>query len=153
MQTQQLEIIKNIGCQVRSFLEDIQPDTSWDEHLSGACAVGAYITHKLLLRQNIQSSVIIGTGSDMDHCWVDIELDNDVVVLDTTATQFDKELNVVILAPKLEYKQLAFHKDIPEERLFVTDSILFRVLRDWDIGQQPRLYKQEIYDSFKIVID
>jgi len=153
MQTQQLEIIKNIGCQVRSFLEDLQPDTSWCQHLSGACAVGAYIIHKLLLRNDIQSSIIIGTGSDMDHCWVDIELDNDLVVLDTTATQFDKELDAIILAPKVEYKQLAFHKKIPSERLFVTDSILFNALRDWDISQQPRRYKQEIYDSFGIMID
>ena len=152
MQTQQLEIIKNIGCQVRSFLEDLQPDTTWDQHLSGACAVGAYITHKLLLRQNIHSSVIIGTGSDMDHCWVDIELDNDLVVLDTTATQFNKELDVVILALKNEYKQLAFHKEIPEERLFVTDSILFNALRDWHISQQPIRYEQEIYNSFGIKI-
>lgn len=153
MQSQQLEIIKNVGCQVRSFLENMQPDTSWCEHLSGACAVGAYITHKLLMRQNIQSSVIIGTGDCMDHCWVDIELDNNLIVLDTTATQFDKQLDVVILAPKLEYKQLAFHEDIPEERLFVTDSILFNALKDWDVDQQPKQYKQEIYDSFKIVID
>ena len=152
MQSQQLEIIKNVGCQVRSFLEDMQPKTDWCQYLSGACAVGAYLTQKLLQCKNIHSSVIIGKG-DGDHCWIDIELDNQVLILDTTATQFDKSLESVLLLPKIDYKKLGFHNELEEEHLMSSDRAFFNALLTWPDCQRPKTFKQEIYDSFKIVID
>jgi len=145
------QTIKEVGVSVRSFLEDLRPKTDWCQHLSGACAIGAYLTHKLLQYKDINSNIIIGKG-DGDHCWIDIKLDNQVVVLDTTATQFKKDLAPVLLLPKIEYKKFEFYFDLDEERFIVNDTAFFNAVLTWPDDQRPETFKKEIYDSFGIVV-
>ena len=148
-----LQTIKEIGISVRSFLEDIRPKTPWGCTLDGACAVGAFLTCDLLQSISIQSTMVVGSGSRIGHCWVECQVGKQTVVLDTTATQFICRIEPVLVLPEEDYKKLAFYKDI-ETKVFVKDEIdLFNALQDWPDEQKPSYYREEIYDSFGFWID
>ena len=87
------------------------------------------------------------------HCWTECQVDNTKVVLDTTATQFIKKIEPVLLLPEKDYKMLDFYKEI-RTKIFVKDEAdLFLALQNWPDEQLPSYYKEEIFDSFGIYID
>jgi hypothetical protein len=145
--------IHSTGILVRGFLEQLQKSNKhagwWGPKLQGGCAVGAYVSNKLLKRTNLRSQLVMGMyEEDFGHCWVEVALTaTNVQVLDVTATQFGSYPNV-LLTPVQEYLGLRFARGFTD---FWYGRQAISKLSEWSAQERPERYRHHI-DKFLNVI-
>lgn len=102
-----IAVIRNIAVDVRWACEnfaDSPAASDYDchdrQHLDSMCAIAAAALLSQFLRYEVESNFIVGSydlgsGSspDENHCWLELD---DGVVVDITATQFEKCERVII---------------------------------------------------------
>ena len=139
-------IANRVRQQVREWIADNDGcDTS---DMWGACSISSYTLSKVLKSKGYNVDFVCGITSIEGHCWV--ELDNDVII-DVTATQFDKRLPDVYITSKKNY----YEKDIPKffkytrkeinyiEPKFLKNLSALRETTGWG-NQKPNQYKKHI---------
>lgn len=105
--------IRAIGHDTRAFIVDRLLDDvcDGDEDLSCACAVASYINDRVLTIAGFNSRLMLGDLHTCAHCWTEIDVKNEILCLDVTATQFGQYDRIVLL-PKSAYLTLGFMHDL-----------------------------------------
>jgi hypothetical protein len=140
-QTMSLSDLQTIGIIVRNTLEAMRPETMWGNQLDGACAVGAYAVTKLAKKSGFNCRFVLGETEDAGHCWSEVDLNGQTIVVDTTATQFGGHHPKVVLLPRSNY----YHDVWPDTTVRAFDASAFRrILTDWPNWQKPTTYRSRL---------
>lgn len=130
---------------VRTFLEKKScPFKTWNESLSGACAVGSFIIWEILKREGHKPRLVMSTEGCEAHCWVKLGKK----VLDVTATQFGDYPKLLIM-PAQKYANLPFVYG----KKYYNEDVIEDLIVNWPREQTPWHYAKAIRRSFKIKIE
>ena len=148
-----LKTIQIIGLKVREFAASDCSEALVQECecLAGCCAVCARTMQLILEELGQESTFVMASTRTAGHCWTELELHGQIMVIDTTATQFycsdsdnDNEDNVcyadcpeVVIEPLSVYGKRSFVRKLKN---YVQDQdALDSIRRGWT-NQSPARY-------------
>lgn len=126
-----------LGSKVRAFVVNKIVPLSWEINpvsLECGCAIASYTLTKALHKVG-QRATLVEWGDGWGHCWVE----HRDLIIDITATQFDKDLPEVLIVKKKDYNVVNRSDGfLAKGRRAEND------LKRWDMYQSPFTFLSEI---------